>query len=131
MAMADRRRARTLAELQLKMDRLVTKAGFAVGLGQIGLAVMANDFKEHLVGAVDVFVLDVNDWIDEVLAHQGPKAIFKPEAGEKRGFVGGGLTIEVEFGGPPGENPVFELDVHGSEPVGIFWLAEGGFALNF
>src|SRR4051812_45596068 len=33
MTVAERRRATTLAELQVKMDRLVSKAGFAVGLG--------------------------------------------------------------------------------------------------
>src|SRR3954466_14499034 len=33
MAVAERRRATTLAELQTKMDRLVTEAGFAAGLG--------------------------------------------------------------------------------------------------
>src|SRR6187549_1469348 len=33
MTVAERRRATTLAELQAKMDRLVTEAGFAAGLG--------------------------------------------------------------------------------------------------
>src|SRR5258708_22414986 len=33
MTVAERRRATTLAELQVKMDRLVSEAGFAAGLG--------------------------------------------------------------------------------------------------
>src|SRR3954451_2680654 len=33
MTVTERRRATTLAELQVKMDRLVSKAGFAAGLG--------------------------------------------------------------------------------------------------
>jgi hypothetical protein len=33
MTVAERRRATTPAELQVKMDRLVSKAGFATGLG--------------------------------------------------------------------------------------------------
>jgi hypothetical protein len=33
MTVAERRRATTLAELQVKMERLVSEAGFAAGLG--------------------------------------------------------------------------------------------------
>src|SRR5258705_1579941 len=33
MTVGERRRATTLAELQVKMDRLVSEAGFAAGLG--------------------------------------------------------------------------------------------------
>src|SRR5947207_13660655 len=33
MTVTERRRATTLAELQVKMDRLVSEAGFAAGLG--------------------------------------------------------------------------------------------------
>ena len=61
----------------------------------------------------------------------GPKAVFKPEAGEEGRFVGGGLPIEVELGGPPGADAIFQFDVPWLRTVGAVGLAEGGFALDF
>ena len=89
---------------------LVLAAGFAVGFGEVGLAVVADDFKEGFVGAGDAFVLDVEDGVDEVFAHQGAEAVFEAEAGEDGGILGGGLAVEIELGGPPGAGAVFEFD---------------------
>ena len=92
---------------------------------------MANNFKESLVGAGGVFVLDVKHGVDEVFPHQRAEAVFEAEACEESRFLRGGLRVEIEFGRPPGANAVFELTGCGAVAVAVGGLGEGGFGLDF
>ena len=76
----------------------------------VGAAVVAHDFEQGLIGAVDVFELEIKDGIDPVLAQQWADAVLQPEAGEQRALAGRGLTVEVEFGRPPGLDAVLEFE---------------------
>src|SRR5215472_2072413 len=77
-------------------------------------------FLENFVGATDVFVLDVEDWIDEVLMLEGTKSILKAYSSEHGAVVKGGLALEINLGGPPAGNAVFEL---GPERMKVVALA--------
>src|SRR5256886_17224472 len=78
---------------------------------------MAFAFLEDLVSAVFVFILNIENGIDEVLALQRPEAILPAETGEHRAVVKGGLTVQVKLCGPPGGRPVFKLGPVGVEAV--------------
>src|SRR6185437_10808296 len=106
-------------------------AGIAVGFSEVRLAVVANDLKKRFVGAGDALELDVEDGIDDVFLHQRAKAVFEAEAGIERGILGGGLAIEIELGGPPGPDAVFELTDGGAVALALAGLGEGGFGLDF
>jgi len=66
-------------------------------------------FLEDLVRAVLVFILDIEDGIDEMFALQRPEAILPAETGKHRAVAGGSLAIQVDFRGPPGGRAVFEF----------------------
>jgi hypothetical protein len=68
-------------ELELGLVLMLT-AGIAVGLREVGLAIVADDFKEGFVGAGGVLLLDVEDRVDCVVVHQGAHTVFDAEAGE-------------------------------------------------
>src|SRR5437667_11984375 len=78
---------------------------------------MAFAFLEDLVSAVFVFILHIENGIDEVLALQRPEAILPAETGEHRAVVKGGLTVQVKLCGPPGGRPVFKCGSVGVEDV--------------
>src|SRR5437016_2406435 len=78
---------------------------------------MAFAFLEDLVSAVFVFILHIENGIDEVFALQRPEAILPAETGEHRAVVEGGLAIQVELCGPPGGRPVLKLGPVGMEVV--------------
>ena len=61
---------------------LMVAAGLAVGAGQIGLAVVADEFEDRLVGAGGIFVLDVENRVNSVVMHEGADAILDAETGE-------------------------------------------------
>ena len=52
------------------------------------------------------------------------------EAGEDGGILGGGLAVEIEFGGPPGADAVFELEGGGAVSGAAAGLGEGGFGFQ-
>ncbi len=45
---------------------LLLSASNGVGLGQIGLTVVPDNFQQRLVGAVDILKFDVEDGVDPV-----------------------------------------------------------------
>src|SRR5438094_3293823 len=87
---------------------------------------MAFAFLEDLVSAVFVFILHIENGIDEVLALQRPEAILPAETGEHRAVVEGGLTVQVKLCGPPGGRPVFKLGPVGVEAVTAALAANSG-----
>ena len=76
--------------------------------------VVAFDFFENLVRSALLLVLDVDDWIDEVLVLERPNAIFPAKAGKEAAIVKSSLSVEIELGRIPCRDTVFELD-----PVGM------------
>ena len=110
---------------------LVLAAGVAVGSGQVGLAVVADDFEDGLVGAGDVFVLDVEDRVDDVVAHERADAVLDAEAGKDGRILRGGLAIEIELGGPPGADAVFEFQGGGAVVGAAVGAGQGGFGFDF
>ena len=109
---------------------LMLAAGFSVGFGEVGLAIVADDFEDGFVSAGGVLVFDIEYGIDDVVAHEGTDAIFDAEAGEDGGILGGGLAVEIEFGGPPGADAVFELEGGGAIVSAATGLGEGGFGFQ-
>jgi hypothetical protein len=105
-------------------------AGDGVGDGVIGDAGVAGDFEQAAIGEIVVFVLDVEDGIDPVLAGQDAEAIFPAEAGEDGGVVHGGLAAEVDLGGPPGAGAVFELDGGADEGIAVGRGAVGALVVD-
>jgi len=70
---------------------------------------VAFDFFEDLVRAVLVFILNIEDGIDEVFVLQKPEAILPAEACEHRAVVESSLAVQVELRGPPSGGAVFKL----------------------
>src|ERR1700739_3155733 len=85
-----------------------------VGRRMIGFDVVAFHFLHDLVGFADLLVFDVEYRVDGMLALEQTKAIFQTEPGENSAVAECALTIEVEFGGPPGGCAIFKLD-----PIGV------------
>src|SRR5258708_31736006 len=54
-------------QLQLDLPLLLSPA-FCIATGQIGVAVVAHDLQQALVGPIDVFKLEIQYWIDPMLA---------------------------------------------------------------
>src|SRR5467141_2940079 len=74
-------------------------------------------FFEDLVRAVLVFILNIEDRIDEVFALQKTEAILPAEAREQRAVVESTLAVQVELRGTPGGCAVFKLGPEGVEVV--------------
>jgi hypothetical protein len=83
--------------------------GFRVRNKEIRFHIVAFDFFEDLVRAVLVFILNVEDGIDEVFVLQKPEAILPAEARENRTVVESSLTVQVELRCPPSGCAVFKL----------------------
>ena len=72
---------------------LMLLARLGVGIGEIRLAVVTDDFEEGFVGPGGVFILHIEDGVDPVLAHQGAEAVFKPKTGEDSRILPSRLAI--------------------------------------
>src|SRR5215831_13819334 len=120
------------AQDQLQLDfALSFLAGNGIAIGKVGNAIMTNNLEEALVGAVDVFELDIQHGIDPMLAGQGTKAIFPAKSGEDGAVSGRGYTVEVSFSGPPGLGAVFELHRGAAKPVSQRGRTYGALDGNF
>ena len=85
---------------------------------------MANHFLEGLVGAVYVFVFNVQHRVDPVLVLQGPKAVLPLEPGIGRTVVKRRLGVQIEFGGPPGRCSILQFSPVGMKVVSSALCAE-------
>src|SRR5713226_3281181 len=112
-------------ELQLDFMK-VFLAGFRVRNEEVRFHVVAFAFFEDLVRAVLVFILDIKDGIDEVLALQRPEAILPAETREHGAVVEGGLAFQVQLRGPPRGRAILKLDPKGMEVVAASLGAQGG-----
>jgi hypothetical protein len=83
--------------------------GFRVRNEKVRFHIVAFDFFEDLVRAVLVFILKIEDGIDEVFVLQKPEAILPAEAREHRAVVESSLAVQVELRGPPSGCAVFKL----------------------
>ena len=104
----------------------VALAGICIWVGGVGLDIVTFDLFENLVGLVDLLVFDVENGIDEMLVLQRPEPVFETEAGEDGAVVEGGLSVEIELGGPPGGGAVFQFSPVRMEIVSGALGAEGG-----
>jgi len=84
-------------------------AGFRVRNEKVRFHIVAFDFFEDLVRAVLVFILKIEDGIDEVFVLQKAEAILPAEAREHRAVVESSLAVQVELRGPPSGGAVFKL----------------------
>src|SRR5579859_7089194 len=91
---------------------------------------MSFDFFQDLVSTAFVFVLHVQDRVDEMLAPKRPEPVLPANPGENRAVSKGRLAIEVKLGGPPCGRPVFELHPIGMKVVAAALRAEGREILN-
>ena len=85
---------------------------------------MADHFLERLVSAVYVFVFNVQDRVDPVLVFQRPKAVLPLEPGISRAVMKCCLSVQIEFGGPPGRCSILELSPVGMKVVSSALCAE-------
>src|SRR5260370_27461612 len=108
----------------------VLLAGFRVRNEEVRFHVVAFAFLEDFVRAVLVFILDIEDGIDEVFALQRPDAILPSEAREHRTVAESSLAVQVELRGPPSGCAVFELNPVGEEVVAASLGAKGGEILD-
>src|SRR5262249_39821826 len=83
----------------------------------------SDDFLNDLVGRVEVFVFDVEDRIDKMVAHEWADSILPAPAGKERALAGGGLPIEIKFGGPPCLSSVHKFSPGAQEVAAAFWRA--------
>ena len=90
---------------------------FRIRSEEVRFHVVAFGFFEDLVGAVLVFILNIEDRIDEVFALQKTEAILPAQAREQRVVVESSLAVQVELRRPPGGCAVFELGPEGVEVV--------------
>src|SRR3981081_2122647 len=89
------------------MDVLLTR--FRIRNEEARFYVETFAFFEDLVRAVLVFILKIEDGIDEVFVLQKPEAILPAEAREHRAVVESSLAVQVELRGPPSGCAVFKL----------------------
>src|SRR6267378_3591715 len=87
----------------------VVLSGHRVRNKEIRFHVVAFDLFQDLVGSVLIFILEVENRIDEVFALQQPETILPSETCKYRAVVKRGLAVQVELRGPPGCCAVFEL----------------------
>ena len=92
-------------------------ASYGVGSKKIRCDVVTFYFPEDFVGAILVYVLNIKDWIDEVLVLKRPKTVFPAYAREKRAVAKSGLAIQIKLGGPPSCSAVFQLGPEGMEVI--------------
>ncbi len=100
-------------------------ARFGVGVAVVCFDVVAFDLFQDLVGAAGVFVLDVEDGVDEMLVLEQAEAVLPAKASKDRAVVESGLAIEIKLGGPPGGGAVFEFRPEGVEVIASALRAEG------
>ena len=81
--------------------RSVSDAALGVGKPEIGNAVVSYDFEQAAVGSVQIFILEIEHGIDEVVVQQGTEAVLPPESRENRAVIRSVLAAQIEFGGPP------------------------------
>src|SRR6202165_6215967 len=91
--------------------------GLRVRNKEVRFHIGAFHFFEYLVRTVLVFVLNVEDGIDEVFVLQKPEAILPAEARENRAVVESSLAVQVELRCPPSGGAVFKLGPEGGEGV--------------
>src|SRR5205823_2429681 len=77
-----------LREQQLEFQFvIVLLARESVRLGKVSFDIVTFVFFQYLVGAADLFVLEIKHRVDEMLALQQPKTVLQPEAGEDGAIV--------------------------------------------
>src|SRR5882762_2564778 len=104
--------------------------GFRIRNEEVRFHVVAFAFFENLVRTVLVFILDIEDGIDEVFVLQQPEAILPAEAREHRAVMESSLAVQVELRGPPSGCAVFKFGPVGVEVVTSSLCAEGGKILD-
>src|SRR5262249_21962699 len=95
-------------QLELKLS-LALLAGNGIYFDEVADTIVAHDFQQAFVGAVDVFELDVQHRIDPVLASQRAETVFPAESGEDGTVLRGAHAIQIELGSPPGFGAILEL----------------------
>src|SRR5712664_1276079 len=108
----------------------VVLSGHRVRNKEIGFHVVAFDLFQDLVGSVLIFILEVENRIDEVFALQNSEAILPSETCEYRAVVERGLAVQVELRGPPGCRAVFEFAPEGMEVIPASLRAKCGEILD-
>src|SRR4029077_4579552 len=83
------------------------------------------------VRAALVFVLDIENGIDEVFAFQWAYAVLPTESSEDCAVAESGLPIEIQLGCPPSSSAVFEFGPERVEVVAGALRAEGGKIFDF
>jgi hypothetical protein len=101
-------------------------AGLGVRYEKARFHIVAFAFLEDLVGAILVFILHVENGIDQVLTLQNPEAILPSEAREYGAVVKSGLAVQIKLRGPPGRCSVLKLGPEGMEIVAASLSANGG-----
>src|SRR5882757_3589643 len=92
-------------------------ASYCVGSKKIRCHIVTFHFPEDFVGAVFAYVLNVEDWIDDVFVLKRTKTVFPAYAGEECAVAKSGLAIQVKFGGPPSRGAVLQFSPEGMEII--------------
>src|ERR1700712_3435159 len=96
----------------------------AVAVEQVCFAVMAHDFQQGLVGAVDVLEFQVQDRVDPVLPPCEPKAILPTKPREQRAVFCGCLAVKVDLCRPPSQYSILEFRCGPKEPISSAWFGQ-------
>ena len=110
---------------------IVFLARDGVRVGVIRLAIVAFNFLQNLVCTIDLLVLDIEHWIDEVFVLQHAETVLPAETGEQAAVVESTLAVEIDLGGLPGSCAIFELGPVGNLIIAGALRAEGGKVFDF
>src|SRR5260370_5738543 len=99
-------------------------ASYGVGSKKIRCNIVTFHFPEDFVGAILVYVLNVKDWIDDVLVLKRPKTVFPAYAREKRAVAKSGLAIQIKLGGPPSRSAVLQFSPESMKVIAAMLVPE-------
>src|SRR5260370_23481787 len=119
-------------ENQLQFDFVVVfLASFGIRSEEVRLQVVTFALFQDFVRAILVFVLDVENRIDEVLAFQRPETVFPAKSREQCAVAERGLSVEIKLGRPPGRGTAFKFCPEGVKAVAAALRAKRGEVLDF
>src|SRR5262249_33464344 len=87
----------------------VLQSCLTVGLALSFLSIEPDNFFQCLIGAIKMFIFDVENGIDTVLAHQETKSILESKAREQAAIMSSVLAVYVKLGCPPSFRAIFDF----------------------
>src|SRR5207253_10095252 len=74
------------------------------------IRIMPNDFFLNLVRFIDVFILEIQNWVEQMLAQQRTDSIFPAPPSEDGALPSRALAFQIQFARPSPEYTIFQLE---------------------